>query len=166
MSDALNGVSRAPKPLVIVSTTGTGGDIQPFIRVAQGLCERGHRVLLLVPKFHEEAAEASGVPYETMGTREEFQALLNNPDLWDERKGWGVIWNGVIPHLEGLRKLIQRLSAHGPCVVLSHPILVPVAALARSVQPDLHIVAAYLAPSNLCSSHDLLTIGGSVRQRS
>lgn len=159
MSDALNGVSRAPKPLVIVSTTGTGGDIQPFIRVAQGLCQRGHRVLLLVPKFHEEAAEASGVPYETMGTREEFQALLNNPDLWDERKGWGVIWNGVIPHLEGLRKLIQRLSAHGPCVVLSHPILVPVAALARSVRPDLHIVAAYLAPSNLCSSHDLLAIG-------
>lgn len=159
MSGALNGASRAPKPLVIVSTTGTGGDIQPFIRVAQGLCERGHRVLLLVPKFHEEAAEASGVPYETMGTREEFQALLNNPDLWDERKGWGVIWSGVIPHLEGLRKLIQRLSTHGPCVVLSHPILVPVAALARSVRPDLHIVAAYLAPSNLCSSHDLLTIG-------
>jgi rhamnosyltransferase subunit B len=64
----------------------------------------------------------------------------------------GVIWNGVIPHLEGLRKLIQRLSAHGPCVVLSHPILVPVAALARSVQPDLHIVAAYLAPSTCAAA--------------
>ena len=89
MSDALNGVSRAPKPLVIVCTVGTGGDIQPFISVAQGLCERGHSVLLSVPKSHEDAAKASGVPFETAGTHEEFQAALNNPDLWDERKGWG-----------------------------------------------------------------------------
>ena len=33
------------------------------------------------------------------------------------------------------------------------------AALARSVRPGLRIVAAYLAPSNLCSSYDMLAAG-------
>ena len=159
MSDSLNAASREQSPLVIVSTTGTGGDIQPFITMALGLHEQGHRVLMLLPKFQEDAAKEAGIPYETFGTREEFQAALNNPDLWDERKGWRVVWSGLVPHLDVLRDMIQRLPTHEPCVVLSHPILVPVAALARSIRSDLHIVAAYLAPSNLCSSHDLLTTG-------
>jgi len=159
LSDSLNAASREPSPLVIVSTTGTGGDIQPFIAMALGLHERGRRVVMLLPKFHEDAAKVAGVPYETFGTHEEFQAALSNPALWDERKGWGVIWNGAIPHLNVLHDMIQRLSTHEPCVVLSHPLLIPIAALARSIRPDLHIVAAYLAPSNLCSSYDLLTAG-------
>ena len=71
----------------------------------------------------------------------------------------GVIWNSLAPHLGAMRTLIQHLPAHETCVVLSHPILVPMAALARSVRPDLRIVAAYLAPSNLCSSHDMVSAG-------
>jgi rhamnosyltransferase subunit B len=158
LSDLRNASPEAT-PLVIVSTTGTGGDIQPFVILAQGLRERGHRVVLLVPAFQEAAAKASGLPYETFGTHEEFLAALNNPDLWDERKGWGVVWKGLVPHLDVLRTLVQRLPTQQPCVVLSHPIMVPLAALARSERPELHIVAAYLAPSNLCSSHGLLTMG-------
>ncbi len=55
--------------------------------------------------------------------------------------------------------MVQRLPTDQPCLILSHPILVPMAALARSVRSDLRIVVAYLAPSNLSSSHDLLTVG-------
>lgn len=157
--DIFNGTSN---PLIIVATSGTGGDISPFIMLSQGLLERGHRVLMLVPRFHEAIVLASGVPYQTFGTNDEWQALLNDPDLWDERKGWGVIWSGLVPHLGSLRKLIQQLPESESCVVLSHSILVPMAALARSVRPELRIVAAYLAPSNLCSSHDML-VAGSLR---
>ncbi len=151
--------NQLPNPLVIIATSGTSGDILPFITLSQGLLERGHRVLMLVPRFHEAIAQASGVPYHTLGTHEEFQALLNDPDLSDERKGWGVVWNGVAPHLGALRQLIQRLPVEEACVVLSHPILIPMAAMARSVRPNLRIVTAYLAPSNLCSSHDMLSAG-------
>lgn len=156
---ARNAIDQASSPLVIVAASGTGGDIQPFIQLSQGLAERGHRVLMLVPRFHEAAVLGSGVPCQTFGTQDEWQALLNDPDLWDERKGWSVIWKGLVPHLGALRNFIHQLPADAPCVVLSHPILVPMAALARSVRPDLRIVTAYLAPSNLCSSHDLLCIG-------
>jgi rhamnosyltransferase subunit B len=151
--------NQSPNPLVIVATSGTGGDILPFIVLSQALQERGHRILMLLPRFHESLALASGVPYQTFGTHDEWQALLNNPDLWDERKSWGVIWSGLVPHLDAMRDLMAQLPANDSCVVLSHPILVPMAALARSVLPDLRIVAGYLAPSNLCSSHDMLAAG-------
>ena len=155
----LAALNQTSSPLVIIATTGTGGDIWPFITLSQGLLERGHRVLMLVPRFHEAVVQASEVPYQTFGTHEEFQSVLNDPGLWDERKGWGVIWNGLVPHLGALRQLIQRLPVEEPCVVLSHPILIPIAAMARSVRPNLRIVAAYLAPANLCSSHDMLSAG-------
>lgn len=150
---------KTPSPLIVVATSGTGGDILPFITIGQGLLERGYRVLMLVPQFHESFVLAAGVPCQTFGTHDEWQVLLNNPDLWDERKGWGVIWSGLAPHLGALRQLLHQLPANESCVVLSHPILIPMAALARSVRPDLRIIACHLAPSNLCSSHDMLTAG-------
>ncbi|PIG09513.1 glycosyltransferase [Comamonas sp. 26] len=152
-------LNQAPDPLIVVATSGTGGDILPFITLGQGLMERGHRVLMLVPKFHESVVLGAGLPYRTFGTHGEWQVLLNDPDLWDERKCWGVIWRGLVPHLGALRQFLQQFPANDSCVVLSHPILIPMVALARSVRPDLHIVACHLAPSNLCSSHDMLAAG-------
>ena len=151
--------SLPPAPLVIVASSGTGGDMQPFIALARGLLQRGRRVLLLVPGWQETAALASRLPYRTFGTQEEGQAMLGDPDLWDERKGWGLVWRGLVPHLGAVRDVVQGLPDGQDCVVLCHPFLVPMAALARSARPDLRIVAAYLAPSNLCSSHDFLAAG-------
>ena len=156
--------SRSPDPLVIVATSGTGGDIFPFITLSQGVLERGHRVLMLVPRFQEAIVLAAGVPCQTFGTHDEWQVLLDNPDLWDERKGLGVVWSGMVPHLNAVRQIIQSLPAAQPCGVLcggvlSHSILVPMVSLARSIRPDLRIVCAYFAPSNLCSSHDMLAAG-------
>lgn len=146
-------------PLIIIATAGTGGDMFPFITIAQGLCDRGHRVMLLVPAFQERIVQASGLPYHTFGTQEQGQALLDNPDVWDARKGWGMIWSGLQPNLSAIREMVQRLSDDEPCVVLTHSMLAPMAALARSVRVDLHIVSVYLAPSSLCSSYDMLTVG-------
>lgn len=153
------GAHTDAEPLILVATSGTGGDILPFITLSQGLLQRGRRVRMLVPRFHEPLVTAAGIPCLTFADDEAWRVLLSNPDLWDERKGWGVIWRGLVPHLGALRECIAQLPAHESCVVLAHPILVPMAALARSLRPDLRIVAAHLAPANLCSSHDMLTAG-------
>jgi rhamnosyltransferase subunit B len=146
-------------PLIIVAASGTGGDILPFLVLCQALQRGGHRVVMLVPHFHEAVLASSGVPFRTFGSTEQWQLLLDDPKLWDERNGWGVIWRGLAPHLGAINHLVQALPDQEDCVVLCHPILLPMSALARSVRPDLRIIAAYLAPSNLCSSHDMLTAG-------
>lgn len=147
------------KPRVIVATTGTGGDILPFVTVARELCARGHQVVMLVPKFHESFMASQGLEYEVFGTVEQFRAILEDPNLWDERKGFAVVWRGLEPHFGIIRALVERQPANARCLVLCHPILAPLADLARPFRPDLRIVCAYLAPSNLCSSYDFLTAG-------
>ncbi|WP_287882385.1 nucleotide disphospho-sugar-binding domain-containing protein [Aquitalea sp.] len=150
---------QVTKPLIIVAASGTGGDILPFITLSQELQKSGHRIMMLVPHLHKTLIASSGVPFQTFSTFDEWQALLDDPKLWDERKGWEVIWRGLVPHLGAVSHLVRQLQDNEDCVVLSHPILLPMSALARSVRPNLRIVAAYLAPSNLCSSHDMLAAG-------
>ncbi len=150
---------NAVSPLIIVATSGTGGDIAPFTHLAQGLRERGHRVLMFVPKFHEALMQSEGLPYEVFGTVSEFQAVLDEPTLWDERKGFGVVWKAMTTHLGALRDMVERQPANIRCVLLCHPLLVPSADIAKFARPDTRVVCAYLAPSNLCSSYDFLTAG-------
>lgn len=156
---ASNVTAQTLSPLIIVATYGTSGDMLPFVTLAQGLHERGHRVLMLVPAFQEAVPRSAGVPFQVFGAQEEGQALMGDSDLSNAHKAWGAIWKYLAPHLGAMRGLIQNLPSHETCVVLCHPILVPMAALARPIRPSMRIVAAYLAPSNLCSSHDMVTAG-------
>ena len=154
-----NGVMKNCGPRIIVATTGTGGDVLPFVALAQELAGRGHQVIMLAPKFHESLMKSHGLEYQVFGTVAEFQAVLDDPDLWHERKGFGVVWKGLEPHFGIVREVVEQQSSDTPCLLLCHPILVPLADIAKSSRPDLHVVCAYLAPSNLCSSYDFLTAG-------
>jgi rhamnosyltransferase subunit B len=78
--------SPSQHPLVIVAASGTGGDILPFIRLSLGLLERGHRVLMLIPKYHDALVQASGIHYQTFGCNKTWETALKDPNLWDERK--------------------------------------------------------------------------------
>ncbi len=148
------------KPLVMLLTSGTGGDLQPFLTLATGLQRRGYDTLLIAPRFHEKVVQDSGLAHAFFGTHEQTQSVLDNPDLWHERKGFGVVWRGLVPALDEIQALlISQACRVGPCVVLSHPFLVPVAAMAREQQPSLRIVCTYLAPSTLRTVHDPLTVG-------
>lgn len=154
-------VPRAPEPgpLVALLSFGTGGDVQPFVALADGLRRRSHRTLALVPAFHAGLARCSGVDHTLFGAPADTQAMLDDPDLWHERKGFGVVWRGVLPGLDDVVGRLTALAQAGPCVVVSHPFLLPVAAMVRERQPHLRLVGAYLAPSSLRTLHDPLTVG-------
>jgi len=162
MRTAPNADTQGPTPsapLIVLQTFGTGGDLQPFLTLAEGLQRRGQRTLLIVPRFHEARVQGTGLAYLPFGTHEQSQSVLDDPDLWNERKGFGVVWRGVLPSLDALQDMLISFAGAGPCIVVSHPFLVPVAAMAREQSPALRIVGAYLAPSSLRTVHDPLTIG-------
>src|SRR5574343_1363469 len=98
------------RPLVIVAASGTGVDMYPFITLARGLQARGHQVLMLAPAFHAALVAAAGLPCRSFSTSAAFQTMLADPALWDERRGWGVLWNGLVPHLDALRELVRQLA--------------------------------------------------------
>jgi rhamnosyltransferase subunit B len=147
------------RPHVLLAAFGTAGDLYPFLRIAGELLARGHRVTLLGLQVHAAAAASAGVPFHGLGSEEEYRATLDHPDVWHPRKGFGVLWSSMREHIGALPDYVAALPADQPVVMLAHPLALVGAALARARRPDLRIVAAWLAPSNLRSVHDPLTIG-------
>jgi rhamnosyltransferase subunit B len=151
-------VAASPAHVVVI-TVGTAGDVHPFLGVATALQRRGHRVTFLAPAPHEPSVRQAGLMFEPLGTAEEFQAVLDDPGLWDGRKAFGVIWRHLRDRLHMGSAFMDALPRSERCLLFVHPLLLPVVALARPRRPDVPIVGAYLAPSNLRTCHDPLTVG-------
>lgn len=149
----------AGRPHVLLVAFGTAGDLYPFLRIARDLLARGHRVTLLGLQAHAATVARAGVPFHGLGSEAEYRATLDNPDVWDPRKGFGVLWAGMRDHVDALPDYLATLPADEPVVMLAHPLALVGAALARARRPGLRIVAAWLAPANLRSVQDPLTIG-------
>ena len=147
------------RPHVLVVALGTAGDTYPFLRIARELLARGHRVTMLGIEVHADAAAAAGVPFHALGSVDEYRATLEHPDVWNPRKGFGVLWSSMRGHEDALPDYVAALPAGEPLAMLAHPLALPGAALARARRPGLRVVAAWLAPANLRTVHDPLTIG-------
>lgn len=146
-------------PHYLVVTVGTTGDLHPFMRIAGALRALGHPVTFMTHAYHEEVVRGAGLPFVGIGTHEEFRALLDNPDIWEPRKGFAAL---LARYGEGLTQVvdaIRALRAQAPVVVIAHPFAVPGAVMARECGVVQSVVAGYLAPSNMRTCHDPLTIG-------
>jgi rhamnosyltransferase subunit B len=148
-----------PGTLVILATFGTGGDLEPFILMARALQSRGDRVCLVTTRDHAPRLLESGLPHRLFGSVAQVHAMLDDPDLWDERKGLGVIGRGMAGSLDEAVDVMSDLASRTGCVVVCHPFMIPAAAIMRAGHSDVRIVGAWLAPSNLRSIRDPLMLG-------
>ena len=150
----------SPHPLhVLIVALGTAGDVFPFIAVGRALRQRGHRVTLLAAQRFEAEVVEAGIAFHALFSKQESEAMLNDPLLWHHTKGFGIAWLAQGAALQRVPDFVAALPADAPCVLLAHPGAAPAAALARARRPGLRIVTAYLAPSNLRTCHDPLTMG-------
>ena len=147
------------RPHVLVVAVGTAGDLYPFLRIARELIARGHRVTLLAPPVHAEAVARAGVPFQGLGSTEQFLAAMAHPDVWHPRKGFRVLWESMRGNEDLLPDHVASLPAEEPLVMLAHPLALLGAELVRARRPGLRIVAAWLAPANLRTVHDPMTFG-------
>jgi len=131
----------------------------PFISIGKAMQQRGHRVTFLAPAVHEDIVQGAGLAFHALGSREDYLALINDPDLWDSQKSFATLWRGMLGNLKEIPTFIDSLPADEHCLLLTHPFALPAAALARARRPDLPIVGAYVAPANMRTVHDPLTIG-------
>lgn len=144
----------------MLATLGSLGDLNPFLGLARTLLDRGHRVSLLAPAMHAEVPMPAGLRFHGLGTREAYQALLDDPTLWHPRRGFAALWSSVRDGLGEVGRFIEALPPAEHCVLLAHPLVLPAAALARAARPQqVRVVGVFLAPSNLRSCHDPLTLG-------
>jgi rhamnosyltransferase subunit B len=140
----------------IVVTIGSAGDLFPFLRLALTLAQRGHRVDVVAPEPHQPFVAQTGLPFHGLPVD---LSVLDDPGLWDARKGFGVVWRATRPALALLQTMVTQLSGGEPCVLLVHPLALPESDLCRAALPGVRIAAAYLAPSNIMTVYDPLTLG-------
>ena len=143
-------------PHFVVVTTGSAGDLFPFLKLALGLQERGHAVTFVGPSLHGPIVVQAGLRFH--GTYAD-PAVLDHPDLWHPRRGFAIVWRAVQPGMRELPPLVAALPEGQPCVIVAHPLALPSAELCRAQEREVRVVAAYLAPSNIPTVYDPLTMG-------
>jgi UDP:flavonoid glycosyltransferase YjiC (YdhE family) len=126
-------VEQPPQPLsalppprrklkVLLTSFGSHGDVHPFIAVAAAMKARGHEVALIANSHFETPARNAGVELVSSGPSEEYDQILNHPNLWRRGKGRGVLIDlGVARIIPRVYHAIAERYEPGRTVVRASP---------------------------------------------
>lgn len=142
---------------VLLVTTGSHGDINPFISVGRALAERGHTATLLVNPYYQRQVEEAGLAFEPCGEYVDLKRIGEMyPDLMHPTRGTSVVVDAmIVPTSREAFARVHRIAAGGGVdAIVAHPV-VPGAiwAAERLGTPCAH---ASLAPLYWMSRHEPL----------
>jgi len=95
---------------VLILTAGSAGDVHPFVALGRTLRARGHDVTLIANEMFGDLVRRSDLEFVELGTAEQFQRVIANPDLWHPRKGVEVVLGGEA--MAALDQTVNTLRAH------------------------------------------------------
>ncbi|EJC70737.1 glycosyl transferase, UDP-glucuronosyltransferase [Rhizobium leguminosarum bv. viciae WSM1455] len=124
---------------VAIHTLGTRGDVQPYIALALGLIERGHRIQLAGPVQFESMVRDYGVAFAPLPG--EFLALLDTPEGKAAIAG-GQGFSAGLKLLKYARPMMRTLldaeweaaKAFTPDIFVHHPKAIAVPHMAEALQ--------------------------------
>lgn len=118
--------------------------MHPFIALGVALQARGHRATLLTNPLFQSLIEAQGLGFLAVGTAEEANTAIANPELWHLRKGFSVIAQVIVPAIAEIYRLIEKHADANTVVAFS-----TLACGARVAQEKLGVPSAsvHLQPS-------------------
>ncbi len=123
---------------VIVIALGSAGDVHPNIGLALALRRRGHEVLLVGPAMFRTLAERVGLECMGIGTEEEYEQAIRDPDLWHPTRSFTVVAKRLIlPALRPIYEIIESRRRNDTVVASS-----PLAFAARIAQEKLGVPLA------------------------
>src|SRR5205823_6499514 len=135
----------SPREYLLIPV-GSAGDVYPFIGIGLELKRRGHSVLLLTNAYFQSLIERNGLGFAPLGTAEEFQKTLEDPDLWDSHRGFGVVArSGLVPFLRPMYDFIVRNNHPGSMVVVGS--LLALGARLAQEKLGVPLVSLHLQPS-------------------
>lgn len=103
-------MKRQSTPDIFLCAIGSAGDVYPFLGIGQELRKRGYRVTLITSQFFEIHARDAGLEFFGLGSAEEYQSIIQDPDLWDREKGFQVFAENVV--LPSIEPVYDKPSGH------------------------------------------------------
>ena len=92
---------------ILLCTIGSAGDVYPFIGIGQQLKKRGFHVVLITSQYFETQARSAGLEFFGLGSTEDYQSIIQDPDLWSPEKGFKVFADRVVfPIMEPAYEII------------------------------------------------------------
>jgi rhamnosyltransferase subunit B len=105
---------------VLLPTLGSAGDVHPFIALGRALLERGHRATVITNPFFRASIEAQGLGFLPVGTVEDVELAIADPDLWHPNRGFQVVAKRVIiPATPEVYRIIESRADLGTVVAAS-----------------------------------------------
>lgn len=144
----------------VIATYGSSGDIFPFLEIGKYLLGKHHKVSFITTPWYENIVRRNNIQYIPFGTMGQLVDLLNDPARWNPVKGINVIWaKGIQPSLHAIRLYVRSLDPREEVVVLSNPLMMPAADVARADRRNLKIVLFYFQPASIRTNYGRVTLG-------
>lgn len=141
-------------PHFLLLPVGSHGDVHPFVAIGAELVARGHRVTLITAEPFRGVAQRNGLEFVGTLPSDDYQALMDHPDLWHPRKGLRVILDRELQRkwLPAVVGLIRERYQPGETVAVGGSL-----AFAGRIAHDLlgiPYATAHLQPMSCCSVDD------------
>ncbi|HEV3060138.1 MAG TPA: glycosyltransferase [Vicinamibacterales bacterium] len=104
----------------VLTPVGSSGDVNPFVVVGRELRRRGHRVTLIAPDVFAHLASNADLEFVSVGSAEEYERATNNPDLWNPRRGVGVVFNEIAPRLRRAYAALEQVYEPDQTMLVGH----------------------------------------------
>jgi rhamnosyltransferase subunit B len=106
------------KKTILLCTIGSTGDVNPFIGIGQELKKRGFRVVLITSQYFATQARSVGLDFFGLGSAEDYQSIIQDPDLWSPDKGFKVFAERVVfPIMEPAYEIIAGFDPSNTLLV-------------------------------------------------
>jgi len=144
--------------MILLTTTGSLGDLHPYLALGAGLKSRGHAVAVGTAECYRGRVEALGLEFRPIGPHISPEDPEVIKLVIDRKNGPENIFRKLImPYVRQTYDDIAR-ACEGARVVVSHPLMLSVPIVAdRNQIPWASVV---LSPLSFFSSHDPIEISG------
>jgi len=143
---------------ILFPTLGSSGDVIPLLSLSQAMNKRGYQAKLIASPVFQNLASETNVDLIPLGTEQQFNAMLNNPNLWHPTRGFSVIvQHSILPFLRPIFDIIRTFDPKNTLIV--SPLLLFGAHLAHE-KYGYPFVTLQLQPSLLRSVFAPPVLGG------
>ncbi len=153
-----------PSRRILLMPFGSHGDVHPFVGLGLALRSRGHDVTFVVNGYFRELVERVGLTYVEQGSKEDFLAVANNPDLWHPFRGFPhLVRNGIAKVMHDQFDFIESQSKQSDILVVSN--CLGFGARIASEKLRVPLVTVHLQPAVILSTYDTPAFPGMVYGR-
>jgi rhamnosyltransferase subunit B len=137
---------------VMLIPIGSVGDVYPLVGLGMALRKRGHEVEVIANSYFQPAIDRAALGFVELGTYEDMRQGMEDPDLWDRRKGFHVLGRAILPLMRPLYEIIASRYVPGETVMVASSL----ALAARVAQEKLGapLVTVHLQPTAFRSAHE------------